>query len=161
MSSESLKLSNIALRKTRTPILVTLSIITFGIFWYIWLWRLITDVNKLYPKKYIHRTKWFTVLILLGIYSLYINIYGKQSFIINVADLIWIVIQLILALQILKNIEKYVFDEFNLNIKHNIFGWVFFGCFYINYRINRLSKYIKRELKWKIRKLKREQACQN
>ena len=85
----------------------------------------------------------------------------QNEFIINCADLAWFLVQLLLALQILKNIEQYVKEEFDLDIKHNTFGWIFFGCFYINYRINRLAKYIKRELKWKIRKLKREKACQN
>lgn len=162
MSEKSLKLSNIAIRKTSTPLLVFLSIVTFGIFWYIWLWKLVTDINTIYPKKYIHRTKWFTALILVQFCSIYLFTKGIQKeFILNYADLIWALIQLLLALQILKNIEKYVKEEFNLDIKHNMFGWLFFGCFYINYRINRLSKYIKRELKWKIRELKRKQLCQN
>lgn len=162
MSSESLNLSNIAIRRTKTPILVVLTILTFGIFWYIWLWKLISDINTIYKKKYIHRTKWFTALILLQLCSIYMFIKGVQKeFILNYADISWFFIQLMLALQILKNIEYYIKDEFSLDIKHNIFGWLFFGCFYINYRINRLSKYIKRELKWKIRKLKREQLCQN
>ena len=162
MSEESLKLSNVAIRKTRTPILVLLSITTFGIFWYVWLWKLITDINTIYPKKYIHRVKWFIPLIILQCCSIYMLINEIQKeYLMNIADLAWFLVQLLLALQILKNIELYVKEEFNLDIRHNIFGWLFFGCFYINYRINRLAKYIKRELKWKIRKLKREQACQN
>lgn len=162
MSEESLKLSNVAIRKIRTPLLVLLSIITFGVYWYVWLWKLITDINTIYPKKYIHRVKWFSGLILLQACSIFMMIKGIQKeFIINIADLAWFLLQLLLALQILKNIEQYVKDEFGLDIKHNIFGWLFFGCFYINYRINRLAKYIKRELKWKIRKLKWEKECQN
>ena len=162
MSEESLKLSNVAIRKIRTPLLVLLSIITFGVYWYVWLWKLITDINTIYPKKYIHRVKWFSGLILLQTCSIYMLIKGVQKeFIVNMADLAWFLLQQLLALQILKNIEQYVKDEFDLDIKHNIFGWLFFGCFYINYRINRLAKYIKRELKWKIRKLKREKECQN
>lgn len=162
MSEESLKFSNTAIRKTRTPIVVLLSIATFGIYWYIWLWRLITDINTIYPQKYIHRGKWFCTLILLQCTSIYLNIKGIQKeFLLNCADLSWFIVQLLLALQILKNIELYVKQEFDLDIKHNTIGWIFFGCFYINYRINRLAKYIKRELKWKIRKLKMEKSCQN
>jgi hypothetical protein len=162
MSEESLRLSNTAIRKTRTPLLVLLSIITFGIYWYVWLWKLITDINIIYPQKYIHRCKWFCALIILQGISIYLNIKGIQrEFIINCADLSWFIVQLLLALQILKNIELYIKQDFDLDIKHNTFGWIFFGCFYINYRINRLAKYIKRELKWKIRKLKMEQKCQN
>lgn len=162
MSKESLTISNTAIRKIRTPILILLSICTFGIFWYVWLWKLITDINTIYPKHYIHRTKWFCTLIILQATSIYMVIKGIQTqYLLNCADLAWFFVQLLLALQILKNIELYVKDEFDLDIKHNTFGWLFFGCFYINYRINRLAKYIKRELKWKIRKLKREQSCQN
>ncbi|MBQ8669256.1 DUF4234 domain-containing protein [bacterium] len=162
MSEESLSKTNVAIRKTRTPILVLLSVVTFGVYWYIWLWKLITDINTIYPKHYIHRSRWFAVLILSHLTSFYMMYKGIQTeFIINAADIVWELTHLILALQILKNIERYVKEEFELDIKHSIFGWLFFGAFYINYRINRLAKYIKRELKWKIRKLKREQACQN
>ena len=162
MSEESLKSSNVAIRKIRTPILVLLSIVTFGVYWYVWLWKLITDINTIYPKKYIHRVRWFCALIILQACSIFMIIKGIQKeFLVNCADLAWFLVQLLLALQILKNIEQYVKEEFDLDIKHNIFGWLFFGCFYINYRINRLAKYIKRELKWKIRKLKRKKECQN
>lgn len=160
MEKEILQNSNIAIRKIRTPYLVFLSIITLGIFWYVWLWKLITDVNRLYPKKYIHRRYWFTVLIFVELLSIYFEIHHIQTqFIIKIPDIAWQICHLALALQILKNIEYYIRDEFDINIQHNIFGWLFFGCFYINYRINRLAKYIRRELKWKIRQLKREQAC--
>lgn len=147
--------SDIAIRRTSTLKLIFLSIITLGFYWYVWLWKLITDINKIYPAKYIHRTKWFTALILTECTSIYMNFKGIQKeFIINSADLVWNLIQLLLALQILKNIENYVKNEFNIIIKHNAFGWLFFGCFYINYRINRLPKYIKNEIKRKIKELK-------
>ncbi len=142
-----------AIRKIRTPLLIILSIITFGIYWYIWLWRLITDVNKLYPEKYIHRLKWFNTLILIDLASLYMNIHKIQTqFILNSMDLLWIFVQLILAIQILKNIENYVKYKFDITIKHNIFGWLFFGSFYINYKINRLAQSIQKGLSKQIEK---------
>ena len=144
-----------AIRKTRTPVLVIVSIITFGIYWYIWLWRLITDINKIYPEKYIHRAKWFTILILLDIISIYMTLYNFQTkYIVNCADLLWIIIQLALAIQILKNIENYVKYKFNIIIKHNFFGWIFFGCFYINYKINRLAQSIQKGLSSQIDELR-------
>ena len=86
-----------AIRKIRTPLLIILSIITFGIYWYIWLWRLITDVNKLYPEKYIHRLKWFNTLILIDLASLYMNIHKIQTqFILNSMDLLWIFVPYII-----------------------------------------------------------------
>ena len=144
-----------AIRKTRTPVLVILSIATFGIYWYIWLWRLITDINKIYPEKYIHRVKWFTTLILLDIISIYLNFHKIQTkYILNCTDLVWIIVQLTLAIQILKNIENYVKYKFNIIIKHNIFGWLFFGCFYINYKINRLNHSIQKGLSNQIETLR-------
>ncbi len=147
--------SSIAIRRTSTIKLVLLSIITFGIYWYIWLWKLITDINRLYPEKYIHRTPWLGILLLLDICSIYMNFKGIQTeFILNGADLIWMLIQIVLALQILKNIENYVKKNFDIEIKHNVLGWLFFGCFYINYKINRLPISIKQGLEKKIDLLK-------
>ena len=123
MSEESLKSSNVAIRKIRTPILVLLSIVTFGVYWYVWLWKLITDINTIYPKKYIHRVRWFCTLIILQACSIFMIIKGIQKeFLVNCADLAWFLVQLLLALQILKNIEQYVKEEFDLDIKHNIFA---------------------------------------
>ena len=150
-----MKDSNIAIRKTSTLKLIILSIITLGFYWYVWLWKLITDINKLYPKKYIHRRYWFTILILLECASIYMNIKGIQSeHIINSADLLWDIVQVALALQVLKNLEKYVKDEFDITIRHNVLGWLFFGCFYINYKINKLSQSIKRGVEKKLKELK-------
>ena len=144
-----------AIRKTRTPLLVFLSIITFGIYWYIWLWKLITDINKIYPEKYIHKTKWISFLIWLDTISIYMTFHKIQTqYIMNCADLIWIVVQLALAIQILKNIENYVKYKFNITIKHSTFGWLFFGCFYINYKINRLAQSIQKELSNQIEELR-------
>lgn len=154
-----MKDSNIAIRKISTFKLIILSIITLGFYWYVWLWKLITDINKLYPKKYIHRRYWFTILILLECVSIYMDIKGIQSeHIINSADLLWNIVQLALALQVLKNLEKYVKDEFDITIRHNVLGWLFFGCFYINYKINRLSQSIKNGVEKKLKELK-ENNC--
>lgn len=147
--------TNITIRKTSTIKLIILSIITLGFYWYIWLWKLITDINKLYPKKYIHRRYWFTILILIECLSIYMDIKGIQSkHIVNSADILWYIVQLALALQILKNLEKYVKDEFDIIIRHNVFGWVFLGCFYINYKINRLAQSIKKGVAKKLKELK-------
>lgn len=147
--------NNIAIRRTSTIKLIFFSIITFGFYWYCWLWKLITDINKLYPQKYIHRCKWFSALILIECVSIYINYKGLQkNFIINYADVIWNIIHLLLALQILKNIEHYVKTEFDITIKHNPIGWLCFGCFYINAKINRLPKSIKSSIKKKLKELK-------
>ncbi len=148
-------ISHEAIRKIRTPMLIFLSIITFGIYWYIWLWKLITDINKIYPEKYIHKMKWFTTLILLDIISIYMTFHKIQTqYIINCVDTIWIIIQLALAIQILKNIEGYIKYKFNIIIKHSIWGWLFFGCFYINYKINRLTQSIQKELSNQIEELR-------
>lgn len=144
-----------AIRKTSTIKLILLSFITFGIYWYIWLWKLITDVNKLYPQKRIHRLGWFEVLISLDIASYIMQYKGIQiNLILNAADLSWIIVQLILAIQILKNIENYVKHEFSINIKHSTIGWLFFGCFYINYKINRLAYTIRKEIRRQIKQIK-------
>ena len=143
------------IRKTFTIKLRALCIISLGFYWYIWLWKLITDVNKLYPKKHIRRRFWFSTLIILNILTIYMHAKGIQTkYIINLAEMGWLFVQLMLSLQILKNIEAYVKNEFDIKITHNIFGWIFFGCFYINYRINRLPECIKKEVERKIKKLK-------
>lgn len=146
---------NPTIRKTPTIKLLGLCTITLGFYWYIWLWKLITDVNNLYPQKHIKKRGWFSGLIILNIIAIYMHAKGIQTkYIINLAEISWLFIQLILALQILKNIESYVKNEFDIIIKHNVFGWLFFGCFYINYRINRLPRCIKKEVERKINKLK-------
>ena len=60
MSNKKIYTSDISLRKTPTLKLVLLSGLTLGIYWYIWLWKLISDINKLYPYKgkCIHRYNW-------------------------------------------------------------------------------------------------------
>lgn len=149
------KNSYVAIRKIPTVYLLFLCIITFGIYWYIWLWKLITDVNKIYPQKYIHRFGWFEILICLELTSLYILISGKQGgWLFNIADVVWVIVQLLLALQILKNIENYVKKTFNIFISHSVFGWLLGGCFYINYKINRLQASIQKDLVKQIDKLK-------
>lgn len=152
--------SDVALRKTSTVKLVILSLITLGIYWYIWLWKLITDVNKLYPQagKRIHRYNWFCALIGLDLISMVLDIKGiQQEFIINIADIIWLILNLILTLQILKNIERYVKERFDIKLKHSIFGWLIFGSFYINYKINRLNQSIQIGIEQKIMKIKQEE----
>lgn len=152
--------TRIAIRKTPTVKLVMLSILTGGIYWYIWLWKLTTDINKLLSErgKCIHRYNWFCSLIGLQVISIIMSIKGIQNeFIINIAGLIWLIINLLLTLQFLKNIERYVREKFEINLHHNVFGWLFFGSFYINYKINRLNLSIKKEIRAKIKKLKYEE----
>ena len=149
--------SNIAIRKIATLKLVLLSILTLGIYWYIWLWKLVTDINKLYPNKgkCIHRYNWFCLLIGLEIISITLNLQGIQKeHIFNMADVFWFWINLALTLQILKNIERYVKEKFDLEINHNVFGWLIFGSFYVNYKINRLNFAIQDGLSRKITQMK-------
>jgi len=69
-----------------------------------------------------------------------LNIKGLNSeFILNKADVAWWILQLSLALQILKNIENHIIEEFDIKIRHNIFGWLFFSTFYINFKIKEVS----------------------
>ena len=101
--------NNTYFRKTSTVKLVCLSIISCGIYWYVWLWKLITDINKLFPQKgkCIHRYNWFCALIGLQIISLTMSFKGIQTeFIINIAGVVWFFINLLFTLQILKNIER-------------------------------------------------------
>lgn len=149
------------IRKTSTLKLVFLSIITLGIYWYVWLWKLITDINKLFPQKgkCIHRYNWFCALIGLELISITMSFKGIQNeFIINIAGVLWFFLNLLLTLQILKNIERYVKKEFELKIKHNPVGWIVFGSFYINYKINRLNTTIKKGIETRIQELK-EPLC--
>lgn len=78
----------------------------------------------------------------------------QSSFIINIAGVIWLFINLLLTLQFLKNIERYVKETFDIILKHNNLGWLFFGSFYINYKINRLNLSIKKGIRDKIKKCK-------
>jgi len=144
-----------AIRKISTFKLIFLSIITFGIYWYIWLWKLITDINNLYPKKYIYRFGWFAVLLFLESVAIYMRLNDIQSkHLFNIAEVSIYFVQLILALQILKNLENYLKNEFSLNVKHNVLGWLILGCFYINYCINRLPHKIKSDVQKQISELK-------
>ena len=70
------------------------------------------------------------------------------------ADVFWFWINLALTLQILKNIERYVKEKFDLEINHNVFGWLIFGSFYVNYKINRLNFAIQDGLSRKITQMK-------
>lgn len=149
--------SNIAIRKTPTLKLILLSILTLGIYWYFWLWKLVTDINKLYQEKgkCIHRYNWFCTLIGLQIISIILEIKGIQkNYLLNIAGVIWIWVNLALTIQILKNIEYYVKRKFDIEIKHNIFGWLIFGSFYVNYKINRLNLSIQEGIEQKITQMK-------
>ena len=74
------------IRKTPTIKLLALCIISIGFYWYIWLWKLITDVNKLYQKRHIRRRFWFSALITLNISTIYMHAKGIQTkYIINLA----------------------------------------------------------------------------
>jgi len=158
MEHKNVQDSNIALRKTSMFKLIFLCIITLGIYWYFWIWKVITDVNNLYPEKYIHRIPWFTALIILEVLSVYLDIKTPDSpYLFNLADLIWIFIQLLLIIQILKNIENYIKNKFDIILKHNVFGWIFFGSFYLNYKINALPRSIKAAYNKKFQEVKRKQ----
>lgn len=78
----------------------------------------------------------------------------QTEFIINIAGVVWFFINLLLTLQILKNIERYVKEEFDLEIKHNPIGWIVFGSFYINYKINRLNLTIQKGIEKRITEIK-------
>ncbi len=148
--------NDFSIRKTSTVKLIFLSLATAGIYWYVWLWKLITDINKLYPQKgkCIHRYNWFCALIGIDLISLILNLKGIQKeFIINIADVIWYLVNLLLTLQILINIERYIRENFNIKIKHNVLGWVVFGSFYVNFKINRLNKSIQDGINRKIAQL--------
>lgn len=152
------KSQDIAIRRTSTPKFVFFTICTLGLYWYVWLWKLITDVNKLSDKRHIHRTIWFPILIFLESYSIWVNIKGLSGdFLLNKADVAWWILQLSLALQILKNLENHILEEFDIKIKHNIFGWLFFSTFYINFKINRLPKDLKKAYAKKLEKIKESQ----
>lgn len=149
---------NIAIRRTSTLKFSILTIVTLGLYWYVWLWKLITDINKLSDKRHIHRTIWFPILIFLESYSAWLNIKGLNGdFLVNIADLAWSILQLCLALQILKNIENYILEKFEIKIKHNIFYCLLFSSFYINFKINRLPKDIKKAYTKKLENIKESQ----
>lgn len=149
---------NIAIRRTSTLKFIILTIVTLGLYWYVWLWKLITDINKLSDKRHIHRTIWFPILIFLESYSAWLNIKGLNGdFLVNIADLAWSILQLCLALQILKNIENYILEKFEIKIKHNIFYCLLFSSLYINFKINRLPKDIKKAYTKKLEKIKESQ----
>ena len=159
MTNSIIQSPNVSFRKTPTYKLVFFTIISLGVYWYIWLWKLITDINNLYPfkGKCIHRYNWFCSLIGLQIISITMTLKNIQTeFIINIAGLLWIIINLLLTLQILKNIERFVKRAFDININHSVLGWVFFGSFYVNFKINRLNKAIKKGISNKIEKIKLE-----
>lgn len=151
------KSSDIAIRKTSTLKLIVLSVVTLGVWWYIWLWKLITDINNLYPQKgkRIHRYNWFCMLIGLDIISIILDLKGiNKEFIINIADVLWAITNLLLTLQLLKNIERYIKEKFDIVITHNVFGWLVFGSFYVNYKINRLNISIQNGINRKITQMK-------
>lgn len=157
MESDVQQNSYIAIRKTSMFKFIFLCIITFGIYWYFWIWKVITDINKLYPEKYIHRTFWFIILIGLEILSVYFDIKNPESpYLANEFDLAWILVQLLLIVQILKNLENYVKHNFEIIIKHNSLGFIFFGSLYLNYKINTLSNSIKNAHRKKLEELKRK-----
>lgn len=160
MTNSIIQSPNVSFRKTPTCKLVFFTILSLGVYWYIWLWKLITDINNLYPfkGKCIHRYNWFCSLIGLQIISITMTLKNIQTeFIINIAGLLWIIINLLLTLQILKNIERFVKRAFDININHSVLGWVFFGSFYVNFKINRLNKAIKKGISNKIEKIKLEE----
>lgn len=163
MTNSFIRSNNVYFRKTSTLKLVFLSTISLGVYWYFWLWNLVSDINILYPYKgkCIHRYNWFCALIgtqIISIIMMFKNI--QTEFIINLAGLIWIILNLLLTLQILKNIERFVKLKFDISIKHNVLGWIFFGSFYINFKINRLNNTIKKGISDKINQIKlEEQSC--
>lgn len=131
-------------RKRSTFKFILFFIITLGYYFYVWLWKLVKDINNLDFEQNNRFNFWSIAFIpfLLQVcdlcrtiitwhettnsYSSWDNIYCRVLFL----------VYFIISLKLIKKIEEYSLKKYNVKIKHNPIWAFLFPLFYVNYALN-------------------------
>ncbi len=140
------------IRKRSTLKFIIFYIITLGYYFYVWIWKLVNDINNLdfIQDKKLNFWKIMAIPIMLDIYDIYNTIitwdndgfssWDRFYFKINA------IIGLILSIIFLRKIEEYAQKKYNVSIKHNSLGIFFFGLTYTNFAINNFGSRVQKAL---------------
>jgi len=129
---------------TKTLHFVLLSILTYGIYTILWLYknyRIIDRVTKIKTSTDMY-VIWIAIFSGLLYWSEGLTNYSEivASFSGGICMVITEVLYILWVFKAKNALQKYALDEYKLNLKMNAFYLVIFNTFYINYCINDLPE---------------------
>ena len=140
------------IRKRSTLKFIIFLIITCGWYLYVWIWKLVNDLNNLdsVQEKKLNFWKIMALPIVLDIYDIYNTIItwdndgfsSWDKFYIKINTIIYLVISIIL----LRKIEEYAQKKYNVSIEHSGLGLFFFTTIYTNFAINNFGSRVQKAL---------------
>lgn len=149
-------------RKRATWKFILFFVITLGYYTYVWLWKLIKDLNSIYfeQEKKISFWQIAIVPIILDVIDIYNTVVTWDSDDFNSWDKFYIkavwFVYLTIAIYLLKRIEEYALKKYGVNIKHSGVGVFFFGWMYVNYAMNTFSKRVQKAMQNSPEQIKEE-----
>ncbi len=124
-----------------TTRVVLLGMVTFGIYYFIWLAERRKPMNRLAEKEIYDKNMLIFTAVFGGLTSILapLNVAGVEILIVwfNVA---YSVLMIVMAWKIGVWLEQYSFYQWGIKLKASRFLLVIFNIFYVNYLINRIAE---------------------
>jgi ABC-type multidrug transport system fused ATPase/permease subunit len=140
---------DIYIHKRKTLKVVIFFILTLGIYFYFWLWKVIKDINNLEGIN--QKLNFWTIIVIPLFFDCSFFYYEfshlnqqTNASLESLYNIIMAIIYIIIARIVIKTIKKYIKQKQNINIRYNYLGLLFFHVFYANYFINTLGKRVSR-----------------
>ena len=137
-------------RKRATWKFILFFILTLGYYPYIWLWKLIKDLNSSFFEQEKKISFWQIAFfpIVLDVIDIYYTIINWNSDEFTSWDKFYFkavgIIYLIISVYLLKRFEEYALKVYGIKIKHNGIGVFFFNFIYVNFAMNTFSKRVQK-----------------
>ncbi len=125
---------------------LALGMVTFGIYYIIWLLDRYKVFNEMANSEIISRNFIVSIAILMGI-SLLLGSLGDPTIALfaSLIDLAWGIMLIMMSFKVSKTMEDFYAQKFKLDLKFNKFYLVLFNIFYINYCVNELVEIERKE----------------
>lgn len=119
--------------------LLALGMVSFGIYYIIWLLDRYKVFNEMANTEIISRNFIVYISILMGISGILSSL-GDDTIALfaSLVDLAWGIMFIVMAFKVSKAMEEFYAKKFKLDLKFNKFYLVIFNIFYINYCVNEL-----------------------
>ncbi len=125
-----------------TTMVVLLGMVTFGIYYFIWLAERRKPMNDIAQKEIYDKNMLIFAAVFGGLTSMLapVNIPGIAILIVwfNIA---YSVLMIVMAWKIGVWLENYSLNQWGIKIKASRFLLVIFNIFYVNYLINKIGEY--------------------
>ena len=139
-------------RKRSTLKFIFFLFITLGYYTYVWIWKLVNDLNKLDFKQKRKINFWLLMIvpIILDVCNIYKVFFTSSEglalwnkFYFNAIALTYFIISIIL----LRKFEEYSQNKYKVKIKHLGIGVVCFSICYVNFAMNNFHIRVQKSIK--------------